>query len=57
MTHQEKCEACGNSFKDYKVEALKKTRVETRQAYEEANIAYLTARDSYHKAYREIWNN
>ena len=55
MTHLEKCKACEDSFRDHGVEALKKTCGEARQAYEEANIAYLTARDSYHKVYREIW--
>ena len=57
MTHLEKCEACVKSFDDHKVEALKKVYVEARQTCERANIVYLTARDSYHKVYREIWKN
>ena len=55
MTHLEKCKACEDSFKALRVEALKRVTVEARQVYEEANIAYLTARDLYHKDYRAIW--
>ena len=55
MTHSEKCQACEDSFKAHKVEALKKTSEEAHRVYTEANIAYLEAREAYHKFYREVW--
>ena len=57
MTHKEKSKACEDSFKELNVEGLKDAFIKADQAYNEAKIAYLTARDSYHKVYRRIWNN
>jgi len=48
-------EACSKAFEDYKVEALHKARDIAQQEYEKANLAYLDARDAYHKVYRKLW--
>lgn len=55
MTHLESCQKMEGAFKDCRVEELRKRRDDAWKAYEGANMAYLDAREEYHKIYREIW--
>ena len=55
MTYDEKCKAMADSYRDHNIDTLKEARNKALVGYEKANAAYLAARDSYHKVYRDIW--
>jgi len=57
MTHKEKSDACTEAYNKYRVDELRQVSINASNTAEKAKVAYLAARDSYHKIYREIWNN
>ena len=57
MNYTETCNACGKAFGDRHVETLYQAKDEALRKYEEANIAYIEARDAYHKIYQHLWAN
>ena len=57
MTHKEKCDACREAYEKCNVDELKEVSIKALNISGKAKADYLNARDSYHKIYREIWNN
>ena len=55
MTHEEKCNACDEAYKRYKVDELREASIKAFNISQNAKVDYLEARDDYHKIYREIW--
>jgi len=53
----EVCNKTRETYETLKVVELKEACDKASRDYEEAEGAYLVARDSYHKIYREAWAN